>query len=430
MRKDLLRSIKKSITRFISIVAIVALGISFFVGIKSASPDMRKTANEYFIKENLLDLQVISTIGFTDDEVKKIESIDGVDCVSTSKITDTLVYANGIGVVNVENGAAMTCRVMSMDFDEAREYSETGKADNSYINRVKLIDGRYPENSRECLIDNAVAASYPELMPGNVITLGGDATTLSDTLNTEEFTIVGTVSTPMYVSFERGSTNIGSGTLGMYIYIDSRCFVSDNYTAVFATVDNKENYDVYTDEYTSFVTSIGKKIEDISQQSISKRLSDVKQEYSQKIADGEEAYAKLEKETTAQLEEYIKKIDTIENYIKTGDSKISAEQANLDAKVESAEKELESAKKKYEQSLKTYEDNNILAGNADSEIDGYNKAKELYNTYLKKQQQDKAEIDELKASRDSAKATRDSKKKLYETAESAYSAKSDYIAKK
>lgn len=429
MRKDLLRSIKKSITRFISIVAIVALGISFFVGIKSASPDMRKTANEYFFKENLLDLQVISTIGFTDDEVKKIESVDGVDSVSASKFTDTLVYANGIGVVNVENGAAMTCRAMSIDFAKAQQYSQTGKADNSYINRIKLVDGRYPQNSRECLIDNAVAESYPELTPGNVIKLGGDATTLSDTLNTEEFTIVGTVSTPMYVSFERGSTNIGSGTLGMYIYIDSQCFVSDYYTAVFATVDNKDNYDVYTDEYISYVTSVGKKIEDISQQSISKRLTDVKKEYNQKIADGEAAYSKLEKETTAQLEEYIKKINTIESYIKSGDSRISAEQSKLKSKVASAEKELESAKKEYEQSLKTYEENNAIAGNADSEIDGYNKAKELYNTYLKKQQQDKAEIDALKASRDSAKATRDSKKKQYDAAESAYAAKADSISK-
>lgn len=430
MRKDLLRSIKKSITRFISIVAIVALGISFFVGIKSASPDMRKTANEYFIKENLLDLQVISTIGFTDDEVKKIESVDGVDSVSASKFTDTLVYANGIGVVNVENGAAMTCRAMSIDFAKAQQYSQTGKADNSYINRIKLVDGRYPQNSRECLIDNAVASSYPELTPGNVIKLGGDATTLSDTLNTEEFTIVGTVSTPMYVSFERGSTNIGSGTLGMYIYIDSQCFVSDYYTAVFATVDNKDNYDVYTDEYISYVTSVGKKIEDISQQSISQRLTEVKKEYNQKIADGEAAYSKLEKETTTQLEEYVKKIDTIESYIKSGDSRISAEQSKLKSKVASAEKELESAKKEYEQSLKTYEENNAIAGNADSEIDGYNKAKELYNIYLKKQQQDKAEIDALKASRDSAKATRDSKKKQYDAAESAYATKADSIFKK
>lgn len=430
MRKDLLRSIKKSITRFISIVAIVALGISFFVGIKSASPDMRKTANEYFIKENLLDLQVISTIGFTDDEVKKIKSIDGIDCVSTSKFADTLVYSNGLGIVNVENGAAMTCRVMSMDFEKAQEYSESGKADNSYINRISLVDGRYPQNSRECLIDNAVAASYPELTPGNVITLGGDATTLSDTLNTEEFTIVGTVSTPMYVSFERGATNIGSGTLGMYIYIDDKCFVSDYYTAVFATVDNKANYDVYSDEYTSFVTSVGKKIEDISQQSISLRLTDVKKEYNQKIADGEAAYSKLEKETTVQLQEYLKKINTIESYIKSGDSRISSEQSTLKARISAAEKDLESAKKKYDQSLKTYEDNEIVAGNADSEIDGYNKAKELYNTYLKKQQQDKAEIDALKASRDSAKATRDNKKKLYDAAESTYSAKADSIAKK
>ena len=101
MRKDLFRSIKKSIIRFASIIAIVALGISFFVGIKSASPDMRKTANDYFVRDNLLDISVVSTIGFTDDEVKKIEQIDGIKAVDAVKFTDTLAFVNGKGIVNV-----------------------------------------------------------------------------------------------------------------------------------------------------------------------------------------------------------------------------------------------------------------------------------------------------------------------------------------
>ena len=246
MRVDLIRSIRKSIARFISIVAIVALGISFFVGIKSASPDMKNTANEYFVSDNLLDMSVISTIGFTDDEVKEILETDGVKSVDPIKFADTLVFVDNKGIVNVENGAAMTCRVMSMDFARAKAFSQTGKGDDSYINRVTLLEGRYPENKNECLIDNAVAGSYSELTIGNVVNVAGDGTTLSDVKDTEQFTIVGTVSTPMYISFERGATNIGSGTLGMYLYVDEDCFTADYYTQVNATVENKSDYDAFS----------------------------------------------------------------------------------------------------------------------------------------------------------------------------------------
>lgn len=414
---DLIRSIRKSIMRFISIVAIVALGISFFVGIKSASPDMRNTANEYFLSDNVLDLSVISTIGFTDDEVQKIAQVEGVKAVDPIKLADTLVFVDGKGIVNVENGASMACRVMSMDFPRAYAFSQTGEGEDNYINRITLVDGRYPENKNECLIDSAVAGSYSELTIGNTITLAGDGTTLSDTLNTDTFTIVGTVSTPMYISFERGSTNIGSGTLGMYLYIGEDCFISDYYGQVYATVDDKEQYDAFSQEYNDYVTEIGKRIEEIADDSISVRLAQVKDEYSQKIKDGEEAYKKMEAETTAQLESALEKINTIEEYIQTGDSKIEAAQTQLTNRIASAESELEVSKEEYENSLADYEANRALANDADNEIDGYNKAKEIYNNYLERQVKDRAEIDALINALPGLKSDADKAKSEYESAE-------------
>lgn len=394
---DLIRSIRKSIVRFVSIVAIVALGISFFVGIKSASPDMRNTANEYFVEDNVLDLTVTSTIGFTADEVHKIARVEGVRSVDPIKLADTLVFVDGKGIVNVENGAAMACRVMSMNFPRAYAFSQSGEAKDSYINRITLVEGRYPQNKNECLIDSAVAGSYSELTIGNTITLAGDGTTLSDTLKTDTFKIVGTVSSPMYLSFERGSTNIGSGTLGMFIYIGEECFVSDYYAQVYATVEGKENYDAFSDEYNDYVAEIGARIEAISQESIRDRLSQVKVEYEKKIADGEKAYTKAEKETTAQLKEALKKINTIDAYISSGDSKIAAAQTTLASKIASAEGELKASKEEYEASRADYNANNDLANNADSEIDGYQKLREMYKNYLDRQQKDRKEIDAFAA---------------------------------
>ncbi|MBQ8783519.1 MAG: FtsX-like permease family protein [Clostridia bacterium] len=414
---DLIRSIRKSIMRFISIVAIVALGISFFVGIKSASPDMRNTANEYFVSDNVLDLSVISTIGFTDDEVDKIAQVEGVRAVDPIKLADTLVFVDGKGIVNVENGAAMACRVMSMDFSRAYAFSQSGEGDDSYINRITLVEGRYPKNKNECLIDNAVAGSYSELEIGNTITLAGDGVTLSDTLNTDTFTIVGTVSTPMYISFERGSTNIGSGTLGMYLYIGEDCFVSDYYGQVYATVDNKEQYDAFSQEYNDYVSKIGKRIEAIADESISDRLAQVKEEYKQKIAEGEETYKKMEAETNAQLEDALAKINVIEEYIESGDSKIASAQTQLSNKIASAEGELKASKEKYESSLADYEANKALANDADNEIDGYKKAKEIYNNYLERQKTDRAEIDALAAALPALKSEADKAKAELDSAE-------------
>lgn len=415
---DLLRSVRKSIMRFISIVAIVALGISFFVGIKSASPDMRRTANEYFITENLLDISVVSTIGFNDEEVGKIAGIEGVNAVDPIKFADTLVFVDGKGIVNVENGAAMACRVMSMNFSEAEAFLNSGKADDNYINRISLVEGRLPENKNECLIDYAVSASYSELTIGNTITLAGDGTTLTDTLNTETFEIVGTASTPMFVSFERGATNIGSGSLGMYVLVGEDCFVSDYYTQVYATVENKKEYDAFSQEYNDYVASIGKEIEAISSQSISIRLSQVKDEYKEKIAQGEKAYAEMDKQTTAQLEEAYDKITTIEEYIESGDGKIASAQSQLNNKIAAAEGELRASKQQYESSLAEYEANKALANDADNEIDGYLKGKELYNNYLELHKKDKAEIDALRAEIPALKSKNDSTKKAYDDAES------------
>lgn len=417
---DLIRSIRKSIMRFISIVAIVALGISFFVGIKSASPDMRNTANEYFVRDNVLDLSVISTIGFTDDEVQKIAQVDGVKAVDPIKLADTLVFVDGKGIVNVENGAAMACRVMSMDFPRAYAFSQTGEGEDSYINRITLVDGRYPQNKNECLIDNAVAGSYSELEIGNTITLAGDGVTLADTLNTDTFKIVGTVSSPMYISFERGATNIGSGTLGMYLYIGEDCFKSEYYGQVYATVDDKEQFDAFSQEYDDYVSEIGKRIESIADDSISVRLAQVKNEYKQKIADGEKAYKEMEAKTNSQKEVALEKIHTIDAYIKNGDSEIAAAQTELANKIASAEGELEASKKEHDKSLADYNSQKALANDADNEIDGYQKAKEIYNNYRANQKKDRAEIDALAATLPSLKAESEKAKTELDSAEKNY----------
>lgn len=405
--------------RFISIVAIIALGISFFVGMKSASPDMRDTANDYFSENNLMDLQINSTIGFTKKEVKKISAVDGVKAAEGVKYADTLVFSGENGIVNASNGAAMACRVMSMDFEKAKKFTETGEADEKYFNRVTLVDGRYPEKKNECLVDYKASEAYNELKLNSVITVSGDGTTLDDTFNTVDFKIVGIVSSPMYVSFERGITNIASGTLGMYLYVSDECFKNSNFTSVYVTVE-KNGYDAYSDEYASKLDEVWAKIEAISHDSISDRISDVKKDYTQRIKDGEKAYKELEEKTNQKLENALKNIDATQNFIDNGDSTIAAEKEKLKKKVAEAEKQLKSTKEVYDHNKALYDRDVENARDQDNQYAGSEKAKEIYNSYLKKYKNDIKEINSLKKKVDAAEIKYYQKQNALNEADSSY----------
>lgn len=420
MRKDLFRSVKNSMTRFISIVAIIALGISFFVGMKSASPDMKKTANDYFCKNNLMDIEVYSSIGFTSEEIEKISAVEGIRAADGVKSADTLIFVGENGIVNASNGAAMACRVMSMDFKRAADFCESGSADDSYINRIDLVDGRFPEKKNECVVDSRAAETYSDLSIGSVITLVGDGVNLNDTFNTVNYKIVGTVSSPMYISFERGTTAVASGTLGMYLYVSENCFSQEYYTGAYAVIDNKENYDVYSDEYRQFVEQTGKKIEAISQPSITSRLADIKAEYTKKIKDGEASYKTLENETKKELEAALKKIDDIQDYIDNGGGDIASQKKQLESRVKSAEAQLAASKESYNASKTAYEKDKAEARDKDNEFTGSEKAKQIYNDYLRKQQADRKEIDKLKSTLETYKNNRDSAKSSWDRAESNY----------
>ena len=415
--------------RFISIVAIIALGISFFVGMKSASPDMRDTANDYFSENNLMDLQVNSTIGFTKKEIKTISAVDGVKAAEGVKYADTLVFSGENGIVNASNGAAMACRVMSMDFEKAKKFTETGKADDRYFNRVTLIDGRYPEKKNECLVDYKASEAYNELKLNSVITISGDGVTLDDTFNTVDYKIVGIVSSPMYVSFERGITNIASGTLGMYLYVSSDCFVEKNFTSVYVTVD-KDDYDAYSAKYSAKLDEVWGKIEEISHESISDRISDVKEEYAKKIKDGEKAYEKLEKSTTKELEKALADIDKIQDFIDNGDSNIAAEKKKLKEKVSAAEKQLKASKNNYDYSKEAYEKDKADARDQGNQFQGAEKAKQIYNDYLQKHKQDRNEIDALRVDLNSYAAKVNEKSSAVNKADSTLKSVSDSLSAK
>lgn len=276
--KDIFREIKISLGRFLSILCIVAIGVAFFAGIKASAPDMKNSADTYFDKYNVQDIQVYSTIGLTKKDVAAIKKIKGVKSVQPNFSMDTLSQIDS---------TQMVIKVISYEIDQK-------------MNKIRLVDGRMPERENECLVEASSATNklYGTFRIGDTIKLqSGTDDALSKSLKRTKYKIVGTCYNPNYLSYEKGSSNIGSGTVNSFIYIQNTNVLKDYYTEVDVCVKGAKDLDCYSDEYFDVVDPVLKKIKKISNKQIDARiqsyqseLDEKKQEATDKFKDAENQF--------------------------------------------------------------------------------------------------------------------------------------------
>lgn len=276
--KDIFREIKISLGRFLSILCIVAIGVAFFAGIKASAPDMKNSADTYFDKYNVQDIQIYSTIGLTKKDVAAINKIKGVKSVQPSFSMDTLSQIDS---------TQMVIKVISYGIDQK-------------MNKVRVVEGRMPERENECLVEASSATNklYGTFHIGDTIKLqSGTDEALSKSLKHTKYKIVGTCYNPNYLSYEKGSSNIGSGTVNSFIYIQNTNVLKDYYTEVNVCVKGAKDLDCYSDEYFDVVDPVLKKIKKISNKQIDARiqsyqseLDEKKQEATDKFKDAENQF--------------------------------------------------------------------------------------------------------------------------------------------
>lgn len=276
--KDIFREIKISLGRFLSILCIVAIGVAFFAGIKASAPDMKNSADTYFDKYNVQDIQVYSTIGLTKKDVAAINKIKGVKSVQPSFSMDTLSQIDS---------TQMVIKVISYGIDQK-------------MNKIRVVEGRMPERENECLVEASSATNklYGTFHIGDTIKLqSGTDEALSKSLKHTKYKIVGTCYNPNYLSYEKGSSNIGSGTVNSFIYIQNTNVLKDYYTEVDVCVKGAKDLDCYSDEYFDVVDPVLKKIKKISNKQIDARiqsyqseLDEKKQEATDKFKDAENQF--------------------------------------------------------------------------------------------------------------------------------------------
>ncbi len=382
---NILRTVKKSFSRFISIIIIIMLGAGFFAGFKSASPDMRVTADNYFKTNNLFDLRLQSTLGLTNSDLRAISQLEGVDYLMPSKFVDALVRVNGEPETDID-GSRISARAYGLDFEEFAKFHLNRNENGSFMNRPTLIEGNVPTQLDQCLVDRSKLSTPESYKIGNTITLEGDSDSnnIYATLGYTEFKIVGIVESPYYLSFERGNTLVGSGKVGTYIYISDQSFVTDYFTEVFVNVKGSQQYDAFSQEYTDTIKPVKEKIEAIAPERLTVRANFLNSTLPQEIVSGQAELASKRQEANKALADAKNKLDMLEklsndgivlynqklqefndNYAQVKDL-LSSNQAGLQEKVI----EYQNNSKLYNSSLAKY---TAEKGNYDIQREDFNK---------------------------------------------------------
>ena len=329
LRKDFYMEIRKSMGRFLSIFFIVAIGCAFFAGIRSSEPDMRYSGDAYFDRKNLMDLQVISTMGLTDEDVEAIEKLDGIEKAEAGYSVDALC---------TEGDNQIVMHVMSL---------------LPSMNQVQVENGRLPEKSDECVVD-ADFLSKSTLKIGDRVTLSsGTDKPVTDSLKEDTFTIVGSVSSPCYIGFQRGSTTIGSGNISAFLCVPEESFCMEVYTEIYAQVKGAEKLTAFTDQYDQRIDSVMKEVEAIKEEREKARYDEIVTEASEKLADAEkeitDAEAELEQGKAEAQEKLTAAREKLENAQKEREQ-AKKELASSQAKIASSKEELEQAQKELNES--------------------------------------------------------------------------------
>ena len=332
--KNNLKSIHKTRRRFISILVMAFLGVGFFAGLVATSPDMLDSLDKYADSSNLYDINIISTLGLTDDDITALQALDGVENAYGIQTKDS--------ISKIDNKESI-CKVI--------EYNEN-------VNTPVIVAGRNIENENECLIDPAVVRTGKgvEEYIGKKIILENDDLDSNDNpiFTQKEFEIVGIAETPVYISDERGNTSIGNGTVSFYIFTKD-VINMDYYTCVYVTAKDAKETVTNSDEYLSIINSVTSEIETIKETRENARYQSLVDGATAKVNDAQKEFDDKKQDVEAELQDAENQIQNAENQIASSERKIQNGEKELNTQIEQANAQFASAKTQLENAEKQLE---------------------------------------------------------------------------
>lgn len=335
--KEFYMEIRKSPGRFLSIMFIVALGVAFFSGIRASEPSMRATGDAYFDSANLMDIKAVSTLGITEEDLDAIREIEDVESAEGAYSADFL---------HLTDQSQEVVHVMSLQ---------------SEMNASTVTQGRFPQKVGECLADDE-----SDYQIGDVITLAsGTEDPVSDTLQVDSLEVVGRGSSPCYISFARGGTTIGTGSINSFLLVPAETFDLDVYTDVYVKVSGASALTAYTGEYDDKVEEIMDEMEDLTGERGEIRREELVSDATAELDDAKQELEDGKKEAQEELADAAKEIADGEKELADAKKKIADGRLQISdakkllkkkqAQVTKAKKQLEKGRKKLQSGKSQYQ---------------------------------------------------------------------------
>ncbi len=362
LRKNIFREIKRSPGRFLAILGIIVLGSGFLVGLRVSQPAMIETAAVYLDEQSFFDFSISSTLGLTDDDVAAFASAEDVLSAEGS--------VSAAALVEGDDGTTPVITFYSLP--------ET-------INLPKLIEGEMPDASGECLVDG-----QSEYIIGDTITVSSDnEQDTIDTFAVTEYTVVGRVTSPLYMNYERGNTSLGAGTISAYVYILPEDFNTDYYTTIYIRM--KDMPDAYSSGYDDAADALEPLVTELAEERADIRYNTIVSDAEAELADGEaeyqdglEEYNTQRADAQAELDDAWAQLQDALSQIEDGQAEIDSGWAQLNSSSDQARQELYDAQDQLDQSLVTLNDGEAeYQAGLDEYEDGflqYQSGLESYNT--------------------------------------------------
>ena len=341
LKKDFRMEVRKSLNRFLSILFIVALGVAFYSGIQSSSPDMNITEDSYFDDSNLMDIRVISTMGLTEDDLEAIRKVEDVS------------YVEGSWQEDVQCGEEENRKVLRIE------------SLPNQVNQLTAEDGRLPEKPGEIFLDSDYALKNG-YQTGDTLKITFSGEEEDRLLVRDIFTVCGYGNSPMYIAFERGSTTVGNGELAGFAYVMPEDFDSEVYSSAYVLLDGAKELQAYSDEYDDAVETVFQRIEEIRDVRCEIRYLEVKGEAEselengrKEVEDGKKELADAKQELADAESEAESELSQAESELLEGESELEDGRQELEdarAEVLDGEQELNDGEKELDEKTAELED--------------------------------------------------------------------------
>ena len=337
---DSLREVKNTFNRYLSILVLAALAVAFLSGLRTTAPDMQYTADKYYDRTRLMDGYVLSTLGLTDEDLDALAGAAGIEEVEGCRSLD----------------AVATDRIVSV-----RSMPER-------LNLPEVKEGRLPRSADECVTERLLLVELG-LQVGDRLELTLEEDNEGDLTHTA-YTIVGVVSSPLYVGLDRGSSSLGNGSVDGFVYVPGENFTFEHYTCAYFTGVGLAALDTYGDEYEDRIDALVDSLDPMAEERAQLRhdtligdaqaeLDDARKEFEEAKADAEQELADARQE----LADARRELDDGWADYHDGEDTFARETADAERELADAladlrqgEIDLEDGRKEYEDGLAEYQD--------------------------------------------------------------------------